>query len=734
MPCDGPASCSGRGTCDLTRGVCECPLSFTGAHCEVATLPACVLGGHLIPIRAWVLHALEGGAGRTRWSGTPRAIGPVPCRCLLQLVSQPFVLRRSELANLRDDPLVRCVHLPPRLTLARYLAAPDRAQIVWRTFSFAAAHAALKSGAVPALKSGDHPTLGAGEPPALALLPLARCGAAGCGGRGWCEPSAGGAAPRCGCFVAGGLAANVGGASCDDPKVWRAHRQPAPHADFQPRCPQDCLRRGDCDWQGFCRCRRGFWGLDCALTRGADGAPVVDLPDAPRRPEAAAAAPRVYVLDMPPLLRFGNPFAPHFGAKLELRFLRGAQRAADPRTAEYVFLPGVPLVVDGHRLLARLWHARQHWPMWNASRAARHALLLLTERAQYDALQLSSNADDRETWPPALMARAPHAAGILAISSSRCGSLDDRMMPWKASRRRCELGAEFEPASPTRRWLGLQFTGNRDPASKFTAFVRGVDIVLPQLLLIRRGGSHADQPSCDQMARTSPFSPAFDRHARHRNRSTLLWFGGHPGIASTARSRLIAAYASRPGYVLRDTRDPSRRIDATNMSLSSAFCWVPRGQGEGDPTRHMIAIFHGCVPVFSLGVASADDALPFDEVLPWDAFSLRVPTDRLGRLPAALRAAAAPARLAQRQAALACAWRALYWSSIEGSCFGEAGDDGGDAFGTLLAVLASRLRGAAQPPSNACDGVDLPEHLEAQGHPGRPARWLAPGSTFTQSG
>ena len=55
MPCDGPASCSGRGTCDLTRGVCECPLSFTGAHCEVATLPACVLGDHLIPIRAWVL-------------------------------------------------------------------------------------------------------------------------------------------------------------------------------------------------------------------------------------------------------------------------------------------------------------------------------------------------------------------------------------------------------------------------------------------------------------------------------------------------------------------------------------------------------------------------------------------------------------------------------------------------------------------------------------------------------
>ena len=123
--------------------------------------------------------------------------------------------------------------------------------------------------------------LGAGEPPALPLLPLARCGAAGCGGRGWCE--AAGGATRCGCFVAGGLAAGVGGASCDDPKVWRAHRQPAPHADFQPRCPQDCLRRGDCDWQGFCRCRRGFWGLDCALTRGRRRC-------ARRRPPRRAAA------------------------------------------------------------------------------------------------------------------------------------------------------------------------------------------------------------------------------------------------------------------------------------------------------------------------------------------------------------------------------------------------------------------------------------------------------------
>eukprot|EP00966_Prymnesium_polylepis_P280782 6487681-Prymnesium_polylepis.1 len=29
------------------------------------------------------------------------------------------------------------------------------------------------------------------------------------------------------------------------------------------------------------------------------------------------------------------------------------------------------------------------------------------------------------------------------------------------------------------------------------------------------------------------------------------------------------------------------------MSLGSLFCFVPRGQGQGDPTRHMVALFHG---------------------------------------------------------------------------------------------------------------------------------------------
>ena len=66
-----------------------------------------------------------------------------------------------------------------------------------------------------------------------------------------------------------------------------------------------------------------------------------------------------------------------------------------------------------------------------------------------------------------------------------------------------------------------------------------------------------------------------------------------------------------------------------------------RGQGDGDPTRHMISIFHGCVPVFTLGDtrSTESDALPFEEVLPWERFSVRVPQSSLKELPATLHAA-----------------------------------------------------------------------------------------------
>ena len=430
---------------------------------------------------------------------------------------------------------------PTDLPLSEFLRAPGsasaRKSTLWRSFSFAAAHDALRMGADPALDGADlsadvgmaklaglirrvkraaargtpvHNSRPAGYelralqpsiPPLLgralasfALLPLARCENE-CGGAGWCAPGAaiapGGASvsrrrPLCGCFVPGGLVARVGGTACADRSVWRSDRQPSPH--WGPSCPSNCSGRGECDWQGFCRCSVGVWGIDCAIARGGgDASPTLDLPTfeeraaagphAPKpltplrgllglpperehsrdrvrgaerriaRSAAGGAGPRpplIYVIDMPPLLRFGVDFAAHVESSLSERLLRSAHRAPTVEQADYLWMPGAPLVIDGHRLLARLYHVAQHWLpadsalFRNASEAVateapatgripstrtRMApplvlMPLLTERASMDSFQLSYADDDREEWPQ--LARAEHVRAILSYSPN-CG-------------------------------------------------------------------------------------------------------------------------------------------------------------------------------------------------------------------------------------------------------------------------------------------------------------------------
>ena len=242
-------------------------------------LPACMLGEHAIPIRSWVLHAFHENAGE--WRSPPgthgvRDLGPVPCACLQQLVAAPFLLERTRLQYMRGL-VVRCAELPPGVSLAAFVDRPVPG--VWRHFSFAAAHDALRLGAEPSLHGepldADQPWLPAllraardpatlqlaptprhvpaGEvevgsgwlakhlvadaiPPLISraaaatdsppLLPLAHC-AARCGGVGWCEPTArGGGGGRCGCFVPGGLERGRGGEACGDAQVWEVASLP----------------------------------------------------------------------------------------------------------------------------------------------------------------------------------------------------------------------------------------------------------------------------------------------------------------------------------------------------------------------------------------------------------------------------------------------------------------------------------------------------------------------------
>ena len=132
-------------------------MGFTGSHCEVTTLPACMLGDHGLPIRSWLLHAFHSSAGHERWTRgqhpkRARGLGPVPCSCLQQLVAAPYLIERSRLMYMRTWTF-RCVMLPPNASLAAFIEDPSSVPAVWRVFSFEAVHDTLRLGAEPTLSA-----------------------------------------------------------------------------------------------------------------------------------------------------------------------------------------------------------------------------------------------------------------------------------------------------------------------------------------------------------------------------------------------------------------------------------------------------------------------------------------------------------------------------------------------------------------------------------------------------
>ena len=83
-PYGGPLACARgctvHGTCDALRGVCACPLAYTGDACDRLVLPACSVEGVPLSIRA-LAHKWE---VRVRGAGW---LGYVTCECISQLAA-----------------------------------------------------------------------------------------------------------------------------------------------------------------------------------------------------------------------------------------------------------------------------------------------------------------------------------------------------------------------------------------------------------------------------------------------------------------------------------------------------------------------------------------------------------------------------------------------------------------------------------------------------------------------
>ena len=153
------ARCSGRGTYDAHRGICECPLGYEGA---TANFAAPGLRDRRWPRNsiAWVLHEFHNrGAASAggRAAGGRHRSGAV--RCLRQLVAALFLLERSRMVRSPGQRFEVCCAAAAG-HLADLLARPSVGENLWRRFSFGAAYEALRAGVEPALDARRSTTRG----------------------------------------------------------------------------------------------------------------------------------------------------------------------------------------------------------------------------------------------------------------------------------------------------------------------------------------------------------------------------------------------------------------------------------------------------------------------------------------------------------------------------------------------------------------------------------------------
>ncbi|KAL1496466.1 hypothetical protein AB1Y20_016420 [Prymnesium parvum] len=607
-------ACSGVGTLDESTGRCSCPLTSAGPRCDLPLLPACAHpSGPLRPF-FW-LHAF------TQLS--PR-LPPLPCDCLRQLLALT-ALQRSKWTRL--PAAFPCADTP--LPLAAFLDAPS------------AALASLRASFDPRAREYSFSLRrGGGGAPPPPLLPARGC-APRCAA-GWCVNGS------CVCFpeavaTRAGSCRRVAFAS---PRGLRARgaeaalplHPPSSAAAFNAApCPLDCSSRGECDLHGFCRCEKGFWGLDCGLTAaGGGGGGAV----AWRHPPAATAppAPRIYVYDLAVRWRLGAQLLAELDGALLGALLASPHREANAAKADYFWVPGPNLLPA-----RKLRHLRAAYPYWNRSGARpSHILTLFGERGAADSDLPSAAAD-----------------------------------------------AELHAGSPSRRWLSLTLNGMADGGGGrrcHVCFAAGVDVVVPP------PAASVDVPSCAARAALRAPPPPSPRP------TTLFWAGrvvrgahaANPAYASAANVReAVMAHAAAEGFRLVDSARGGPKLTAAECAAEMArasFCWVPPGQRYGDARRHLVAAMVGCVPVFSV----PDGHHTLEELLPWRALALHAPREeQLAALPALLRAVE-PASLPRRRRALACAAPLLWYARLFGRCGGAEGAP--DGFDGLMAVLAARLR------------------------------------------
>lgn len=613
-----PANCSGVGVCNAMTGQCDCPAGWTGAGCAQEQKRPCTDGRHAY-----------------RGPGTLPSSHIGPDKRDLNWTQGDWSASRC--AGVCDDKRGLC-----------YCGGPSQPG--------APANRPLSEYCQPQTTQDGQPAWGRVLYEDLFGQPY-----------GWCNAAVGvEPAIKCGCPIDG-----QAGTWCE--------------AVTEQVCPNSCSGHGRCDG-GFCVCETGWFGHDCAgRVQGQQpeafnestslqerpwlAGHLVPPVAAARPPEGATRKrPLIFVYDSPAwaaarMMQYRGTKRPctwrffdegnttHlntdfvYAAELLLHemLLASSHRTMDPEEADIFYVPayvacyawpvlgwadfpwwysaGGPRVSHMSKMLLELkQHIQKTYPFWNRTNGRDHIWL--------------APHDEGACWFPTDI----YEHSIILThwgrmdpdhTSNTAFAADNYSQPWVDSAHK-----GYENVS----WTEL--------IKGHPCYTPGKDLVIPS-------------PKFPPHYRWSPLLGA-----PPQPRDTLLFFRGDIGGKRTPNysrgiRQQLHVLAQTPEWKELGVKIGTREEVAGDYSrglASSKFCLV--APGDGWSGRAEDAILHGCIPVIVQDSVHA----PFESVLDFEAFSLRVSEQQLDRL-AAMLAAVTARDLRRMQRSLRRVWHRFAYLS-----------------------------------------------------------------------
>ena len=431
-------------------------------------------------------------------------------------------------------------------------------------------------------------------------------------------------------------------------------------------CVNGCSGQGACI-NNHCRCRDGVWGVDCSLPRG---------PPRSAGLEGGELRPRIYVYEMPPrftswlaTFRRGDWTKDHwYGGDIIVhkQLLSSPYRTLDPERADFYFIP----------LYLSMGYYTHRYYFKHFTHTAQPVLR--------DALKYVST-----TWP--YLHRLP-GRHIMVMTQDQGTRFVRREVP------------EAARLIVVHHW-GAPATVVVDREAQGDHIVRQ-DIVVPpfhgQQAEMNRWlpGLCADASAAGCTLPLRERALMLSRHGEQTRFRHLLFFSGKMNF-KWGKSYSLGVRAAVWHRWRNDSRFLIHAFDHgvqeklpfsqhAESYATAKFCLAPAGYGFS--SRQYEAILIGCVPV----TIQDDVEMAFEEVVPWERFSVRLKFSDIERLDEILEAIPDEAVFRMRRE-LGCVWPRMLW--LADGLYGRPIDSSAairaarprDAFATLMWNLRRRL-------------------------------------------